>query len=84
MDSADSESRIEWFNKCCELQNALGQAEKTVKALEAENAKLKEIIGNVNAKLKEIIGNVDALIAKGTIFTVDDVRQALKGESDGR
>ena len=31
-----------------------------------------------NERLKEIIGNVDALIAKGIIFTVDDVKQALK------
>ena len=32
-----------------------------------------------NDRLKEIIGNVDALIAKGIIFTVDDVKRALKG-----
>jgi len=36
MELADSKSRIEWFNRCCELQNALGQADKQLKTYEAE------------------------------------------------
>ena len=36
MKLADSESRTEWFNRCCELQNALGQAEKQLKTYETE------------------------------------------------
>jgi len=50
MELADSESRLEWYNRCCELQNALGQAEKTYIALKAENTKLKKEIGALRAK----------------------------------
>ena len=37
-----TESRLEWFNRCCELQNALGQADKQLKAYEDELAEARK------------------------------------------
>ena len=90
MDSADSESRIEWFNRCCELQNALGQAEKTVKALEAENAKRKEAYNEIfenyipSEKMDDANNRLNLLLEDREQMGRDMLKaHPLKGESDG-
>jgi len=81
MDSADSESRIEWFNRCCELQNALGQAEKTVKALEAENANLKIELASLLDLIK--LPSLYRILSPLERLHVKRIEQVLEGESDG-
>ena len=62
---------------CARSWEALGITEYTGKSIPEHISELQA----ENERLKEIIGNVDALIAKGIIFTVDDVKQALKGDT---
>ena len=57
MELADSKSRIEWFNRCCELQNALGQADKQLKTYEAE-------IGLLTTENKASFKEIDMLGAE--------------------
>jgi len=54
MELADSESRLEWYNRCCELQNAFSQASKTIKQLEVENKDSKKKYDEAVAELCEL------------------------------